>query len=106
MPNLRQTSATVRPLARSRSASRSRRAIWSAVRRLLMRPSWTYPIQIGTLTTGGPVFGEQPSQIPKRLRVPSLPGEPPDFFAPSPPQFLELVPLSFGAVSALKQDVV
>jgi hypothetical protein len=32
----------VRPLARSRSASRSSRTIWSAVRRLLMRPYGTY----------------------------------------------------------------
>src|SRR6516164_519029 len=44
MPSLRHTSAIVRPLARSRSASRSRRTIWSAVRRLLMSPSWTYSI--------------------------------------------------------------
>src|SRR5262249_23854861 len=59
MPCLRQTSATVRPLARSRSASRSRRTIWSAVRRLLMSPSWTYPIRIRTLITGGPNSGGQ-----------------------------------------------
>src|SRR5262245_23178762 len=47
MPCLRQTSATVSPLARSRSASRSSRTICSAVRRLAMSPSWTYPIQLG-----------------------------------------------------------
>src|SRR5262249_11212122 len=44
MPSLRHTSPTVRPLARARSASRSRRAIWSAVRRLLMSPSLTYAV--------------------------------------------------------------
>src|SRR5215831_14744274 len=64
MPSLRQTSATVRPLARSRSASRSRRPICSAVRRLLMSPSWTYPIRIRTLITAGPDFGEQATFFP------------------------------------------
>src|SRR5262245_32550706 len=62
MPNLRQMSATERPLARSRSASRRRRRICSAVRRLPMSPSWTYPIRIGTLITAGPDFGEQPTR--------------------------------------------
>src|SRR5262249_27097143 len=40
MPILRQTSGTVSPLASSRSASRSIRAIWSAVHRFFMSPSW------------------------------------------------------------------
>src|ERR1700682_3717481 len=59
MPSLRQTSATVSPLARSRLASRSSRPICSAVRRLLMSPSWTYSIRIRTLITAGPTFGGQ-----------------------------------------------
>src|SRR5262249_24124718 len=33
--------------------------ICAAVRRLLMSPSWTYPIRIRTLITGGPTFGGQ-----------------------------------------------
>src|SRR3974377_1784700 len=41
MPCLRQISEAVRPLARSRSASRSNRATSSAVLRLLMSPSVT-----------------------------------------------------------------
>jgi hypothetical protein len=59
MPSLRQTSATVSPLARSRWASRSSRPICSAFRRLLMSPSRTYPIRSRTLIPPGPDFGEQ-----------------------------------------------
>src|SRR5688500_281008 len=58
MPSFRQTSPTVSPLARSRSASRSTRATSSALRRLRMGPSvdWVYR---GTNITAGPGFGEQ-----------------------------------------------
>src|SRR5271157_3576789 len=55
MPCLRQTSGTVRPLARSRSASRRRRWICSAVRRLPMNPSLDSD---GTSITTGPNYGE------------------------------------------------
>src|SRR5690348_10333020 len=61
MPCLRQTSATERPRARSRSASRRSLLICSAVLRLLMGPSWTHPILKRTLITAGPHFGEQPN---------------------------------------------
>src|SRR5438132_5448648 len=56
MPCLRQTSDTVKPLARSRSASRSSRSICSALRRLLISPSLDSS-QRTTITTG-PTFGE------------------------------------------------
>src|SRR5215469_16618845 len=63
MPSFRHTSPTVKPLAKSRSASRSTRATSSAFRRLRMGPSvdWVYR---GTNITPGPVFGVQTSVRP------------------------------------------
>src|SRR5262245_34335445 len=56
MPCLRQQSPMVSPLARSRSTSRKRRWIWSAVLRLPMSPSLDYARE--TTITAGPIFGE------------------------------------------------
>jgi hypothetical protein len=60
MPSLRQTSETLSPLARSRSASRSTRATSSAFRRFFMGPSPVYstggfPFQVDQFLGGRPV---------------------------------------------------
>src|SRR5262249_18374987 len=73
MPSFRQTSPTVSPLAKSRSASRSTRATSSAFRRFRIGPS-VDGVYRGTNITPGPSFGEQTTAgvLPFRLSRQSI----------------------------------
>src|SRR5215831_1911679 len=73
MPSFRQMSATVKPLARSRSASRSNRATSSALRRFLRSPSWTQstkglPFQVDQF------LGSRPEEFLEFLRAAAASG--------------------------------
>src|SRR5271157_6628010 len=73
MPCLRQMSETVRPLARSRSASRSNRATSSAVLRLLMSPSVTQSTERLPFRLDQ-ILGSRPGADLKRHLSPGLAG--------------------------------